>query len=156
MDVWTLIWFHHHLDRTCKDVFLRNIFQKCEFLVSKEKSWVLNKGKEKFYTLTGKELKRFWFGDHNMGSIIISSIISFLKADTHGEVPDKCFHWWFLMRYDTNWNPRTDRETGNRVKKFQTEDEWYLDQPRGFKEVNNAHLESQIFDLMKAIILLTK
>ncbi|XP_023742432.1 uncharacterized protein LOC111890555 [Lactuca sativa] len=36
------------------------------------------------------------------------------------------------------------------------EDDWYLDQPRGVKEVNNVHLEAQISELTKVVLLLTK
>ena len=41
-------------------------------------------------------------------------------------------------------------------KHFGNEDEWYPDQPRGVKEIRNAHLESQICEMTKAILLLTK
>lgn len=36
------------------------------------------------------------------------------------------------------------------------DEEWYPDQPRGVKEINNAHLKSQIYELTKAVLLLTK
>ena len=36
------------------------------------------------------------------------------------------------------------------------EDEWYPDQPRRVKEVSNVHLEAQIFELTKVVMLLTK
>lgn len=36
------------------------------------------------------------------------------------------------------------------------EDEWNTDQTRGVKEVSNTHLESQITELMKVVLLLTK
>ena len=36
------------------------------------------------------------------------------------------------------------------------EDEWYPDQPRGVKELNNVHLEAQISELTKVVLLLTK
>nr|KAJ0227398.1 hypothetical protein LSAT_V11C100046190 [Lactuca sativa] len=36
------------------------------------------------------------------------------------------------------------------------EDEWYPDQARGVKEVSNVHLEAQISELTKAVLLLTK
>ena len=39
---------------------------------------------------------------------------------------------------------------------FGNKDDWYSDQPRRVKEVSNAHLESQIFELTKAVMLLTK
>nr|KAJ0204327.1 hypothetical protein LSAT_V11C500294860 [Lactuca sativa] len=41
-------------------------------------------------------------------------------------------------------------------KHFGNEDEWYPDQPRGVKELNNVHLEAQISELTKVVLLLTK
>nr|KAJ0212558.1 hypothetical protein LSAT_V11C400182490 [Lactuca sativa] len=44
----------------------------------------------------------------------------------------------------------------NESKHSATKEEWYPDRPRGVKEMSNAHLESQISELTKAILLLTK
>ena len=41
-------------------------------------------------------------------------------------------------------------------KHYGNEDEWYLDQPKGFKEVSSAHLKSQISELTKSVLHLTK
>ena len=41
-------------------------------------------------------------------------------------------------------------------KHYGNEDEWYPDQPRGVKEVSNVHLEAQISELTKVVLLLTK
>ena len=44
----------------------------------------------------------------------------------------------------------------NESKHSTTEEEWYLDQPRGVKEISNAYLESHISELTKVVLLLTK
>ena len=41
-------------------------------------------------------------------------------------------------------------------KHSRNKDEWYSDHPRGVKEFSNAHLESQIYEPTKVIILLKK
>lgn len=41
-------------------------------------------------------------------------------------------------------------------KHSKNEEEWYLDQSRGVKEVDSHHLEAQIFGLTKVVLLLTK
>ncbi|XP_023772488.1 uncharacterized protein LOC111921147 [Lactuca sativa] len=44
----------------------------------------------------------------------------------------------------------------NESKHSTTKEEWYPDHPRGVKEISNAHLESQILELTKDVLLLTK
>ncbi|KAL7585219.1 uncharacterized protein LOC111909842 [Lactuca sativa] len=41
-------------------------------------------------------------------------------------------------------------------KHYGKKDEWYSDQPRVVKEISNAHLDSQIYELEKVVILFTK
>lgn len=41
-------------------------------------------------------------------------------------------------------------------KRYANKEEWYSNQPRGVKEINNAHLEYQIPELKKVALLLTK
>nr|KAJ0216164.1 hypothetical protein LSAT_V11C300149760 [Lactuca sativa] len=44
----------------------------------------------------------------------------------------------------------------NEAMNLATKEELYLDQPRGVKEKSNAHLESQISEVTKVVLLLTK
>lgn len=41
-------------------------------------------------------------------------------------------------------------------KHSSNEYEWYVDQRKGVKEINSPHLEAQISELTKALLLLTK
>lgn len=57
---------------------------------------------------------------------------------------------WYL------WIRALIEKLANESKHSTTEEEWYLDHPRGVKEMSNAHLESQISELTKVALLLTK
>nr|KAJ0222796.1 hypothetical protein LSAT_V11C200078700 [Lactuca sativa] len=109
----------------------------------KRNPWDLTRKNRVFTHLLGEIQKRLWFCAHNIGSMIISSIIAFVK-------------WRFFRKHHTNRNSGVDRKAGNKVKHFGNKDEWYPDHPWCVKEVNNAHMESQISKLTKVVLLLTK
>ena len=78
------------------------------------------------------------------------------RLGTNGKSAYKCIKWRVNFRHDTHKDPNINEKLANESKHSSTEEEWYPDQPRGIKEISNAHLESQISKLTKVVLLLTK